>query len=138
MMEEFMSEEERVPERKVVEGVSDNQLQAIDLLIQGVRPGEVAHRVGVARETLWRWRQRPEFRRQLELQRFELHASRVDRIWTLVDMAYDVVEEHLEEGDSQVALRLLGLAGGRLTDTSGDAARHEQKELAEEGPSVDG
>ena len=137
-MEEFMPEEGRAPDRKVVKGLSDQQLQAIVLLVQGVRPGEVAHRVGVARETLWRWRRQPGFRRQLEILRLELHASRVDRIWTLVDMAYDVVEEHLEEGDPQVALRLLGLAGGRLTDSSGDAARHEQEEPAEEDPSDEG
>lgn len=141
MGENPVPKEMGLPDRKVVEGLTDKQLQAIELLVQGIRPGVVAHRVGVARETLWRWRQRPEFRRHIELLRYELHASRVDRIWRLVDMSYDVVEEHLEEGDPQVALRLLDLAGGRLTDTSGDALQHEQREHlelpdpAEDGPS---
>jgi hypothetical protein len=40
-----------------------------------------------------------------------------------VDKAYEVVEEHLDEGDSQVALKLLGLAGGRLTDPGGEGTR---------------
>ena len=115
-------------DRKVVEGLTDKQLQAIELLVQGARPGVVAYKVGVARETLWRWRQRPEFRRHLELLRYELHASRVDRIWTLVDKAYDVIEENLEEGDPQVALRLLNIAGGRLTDTSGAATQQAEYE----------
>jgi hypothetical protein len=85
----------------------------------------VANKVGIARETLWRWRQLPDFRAHLEPLRYELHTARVDRVWTLVDRAYDLVKEHLEEGDSQVALRLLGLAGGRLTDPGGETGRPE-------------
>jgi hypothetical protein len=110
----------------VTKGLTDQQLQAIELLVQGTRPGVIARKIGISRETLWRWRKLPQFRTHLDLVRYELHAARVDRIWTLVDKAYDVVEETLEEGDSQVALRLLTLAGGRLTDPSGEAGRPEK------------
>lgn len=123
MSEQVLPREPAGLEPEITQGLTDQQLQAIEFLVQGLRPGIVARRVGIARETLWRWRQRPEFRQHLERLRSELHASRVDRVWTLVDRAYDVVEEHLEEGDPQVAMRLLGLAGGRLADPGDDGQR---------------
>jgi hypothetical protein len=126
MSEELVPKQTGVPDPKITEGLTDQQLQAIELLIQGSRPGVVARKIGIARETLWRWRQLPEFRTHLERLRYELHTARVDRVWTLVDKAYDVVEEHLDEADPQVALRLLGLAGGRLTDPGGEAGRPEE------------
>jgi hypothetical protein len=95
--------------------LADRHIRAVDLIVSGLKPSAVARELGVSRETLWRWRQLPAFRGQLERLRLELHRARVDRIWALVDKSYDVVEDHLDEGDPQVAMGLLRLAGGRLT-----------------------
>jgi Helix-turn-helix of insertion element transposase len=122
MSDDLVPKDRDVPE-PITKGLAGQQLQAIALLVQGTRPGVVARKIGIDRATLWRWRQLPQFRGHLERLRYELHTARVDRIWSLVDKAYDVVEEHLDEGDSQVALRLLGLAGGRLTDPGGEGTR---------------
>lgn len=100
-----------------IAGLTEPQLRAVELLVQGGKPGAVAEKVGVARETLWRWRQLPTFRDHLVRLRYEFHAARVDRIWALTDKAYDVVEEHLDEGDPRVAIDLLRLAGARLAET---------------------
>jgi len=103
--------------------LTEPQLRAVELLVQGGRPGVVAEKVGVARETLWRWRKLAAFNDRLVRLRYELHAARVDRIWALTDKAYDVVEEHLDEGDPRVAIDLLRLAGGRLTETGEEGER---------------
>jgi hypothetical protein len=96
----------RSPEQaQKIAGLTEPQLRAVELLVQGGRPGAVADKVGVARETLWRWRKLAAFKDQLVRLRYELHAARVDRIWALTDKAYDVVEEHLDEGDPRVANR---------------------------------
>jgi Helix-turn-helix of insertion element transposase len=124
MTDELIPKDAEVPE-PITKGLTDQQLQAIELMVAGGRPGVVARQVDVDRATLWRWRQLPEFQAHLKRVRAELHGARVDRVWTLMDKAYDVVDEHLEEGDSQVALRLLGLAGGRLTDPGGEPGRPE-------------
>jgi hypothetical protein len=114
----------RSPEQaKKIAGLTEPQLRAVELLVQGGRPGVVAEKVGVARETLWRWRQLAAFNDHLVRLRHELHAARVDRIWALTDKAYDVVEEHLDEGDPRVAIDLLRLAGGRLTETGQEGER---------------
>lgn len=114
----------RSPEQaQKIAGLTEPQLRAVELLVQGGRPGAVADKVGVARETLWRWRKLAAFKDQLVRLRYELHAARVDRIWALTDKAYDVVEEHLDEGDPRVAIDLLRLAGGRLTETGGEGER---------------
>jgi hypothetical protein len=114
----------RSPEQaKKIAGLTERQLRAVELLVQGGKPGAVAEKVGIARETLWRWRKLPAFNAHLVRLRYELHAARVDRIWALTDKAYDVVEEHLDEGDPRVAIDLLRLAGGRLTQTGEEGER---------------
>jgi hypothetical protein len=114
----------RSPEHaEKITGLTEPQLRAVELLVQGGRPGAVAEKVGVARETLWRWRQLPAFKDRLIRLRYELHVARVDRIWALTDKAFDVVEEHLDEGDPRVAIELLRLAGGRLTDAGEEGER---------------
>jgi hypothetical protein len=93
-----------------VHGLADAKLRAVEMLVAGVRAGIVAQRLEISRETLWRWRQEPAFRRHVQRLRVELHVSRVDRTWALVDRSLDVVEQHLIEGDLQAAITLLKLA----------------------------
>jgi hypothetical protein len=95
---------------RVVHGLSDAKLQAVVMLVAGDRPGVVAKRLGVSRETLWRWTQDPAFRQHKQRLRVALHVSRIDRTWALVDKSLDVIEQHLSEGDLQAATTLLRLA----------------------------
>jgi hypothetical protein len=98
-------------------GMTDQQLAAADHLVAGLRPGLVAKRVDISREQLWRWRTKDRaFIEHCQRLRFELHASRVDRTWGLVDTALDVVEESLKEGDAHTAMQVLRLPGLNLSD----------------------
>jgi hypothetical protein len=114
-----------------VHGLSDLKLRAVEMLVAGVRPGVVAQRLGVSRETIWRWRREPSFRRHVQRLRVELHASRIDRTWALVDKSLDVVEEHLDEGDLQAALTLLKLARFDPTTALPDGPEDEAPSDAE-------
>ncbi|MEA2579148.1 MAG: Helix-turn-helix of insertion element transposase [Actinomycetota bacterium] len=91
-------------------GLSDKKLRSVEMLVAGVAPGVVAKRIGISRETLWRWRNEHAFREHLQRLRLEFHAARVDRLWNLTDRSLDVVEQHLEEGNLQAANILLRLA----------------------------
>jgi hypothetical protein len=93
----------------LVHGLSDPKLRAVELLVAGVRPGVVARRVDVSRETLWRWRQEPAFRQHLQRLRVEFHVARLDRMWADADRSLDVIEQHLDENDLQAAIALLRL-----------------------------
>jgi len=103
--------------RTTAKALTDKQLRAAELLVAGISPGIVAKDVGLSREQFWRWRtQDPAFMHHVERLRIELHESRVDRIWTLVDSALRVVGDSLEEGDPQIAMQLLRLPGLHLSD----------------------
>jgi hypothetical protein len=93
----------------LVHGLSDQKLRAVELLVAGVRPGVVAKRVGITRETLWRWSKELAFRQHLQRLRVEFHVARLDRMWALADRSLDVVEQHLDENDLQAATALLKL-----------------------------
>lgn len=57
-----------------VTDLSAEQHQAIDLLVAGQTISNIAETLGIHRQTLWRWRQNPEFQRiyrQLRAQRIE-------------------------------------------------------------------
>ena len=118
-------------------GLTDKQLRATELLVAGQRPGAVAKAIGVSREQLWRWRTKnPAFGRHLETLRLELHASRVDRLWTLMDKSLDVVEEALDEGDPQTAMQLLRLPGLHLSD-AGVPSLHNTPAIERGGQALD-
>jgi hypothetical protein len=109
-----------------VHTLTDLKLRAVELLVAGMRPGVVAKRLEVSRESLWRWRQEPAFRRHVQRLRAELHASRIDRTWALVDRSLDVVEEHLEEGSLQAATTVLRLAQLNPTDPLPDGPEEDE------------
>jgi hypothetical protein len=125
------------PSREALEeaakDLTDQKLQAVQLLVAGTKPGVVATLVGISREQLWRWRRDPVFDRHLQVHRLERHSTRVDRVWNMADKALDVIEEALDEGDPQAAIQLLrllakGLGDRAATDDRVDA-RGEREEL---------
>jgi hypothetical protein len=113
--------------------LSDKQLLAIDLLVTGKAVAKVAEEVGVSRETLWRWRQTPEFAVALARRRADVHQTLVDRFWGLSAKAIFVAEESLDEHDPQMAIDILRLAAKGMTDVRVEEASkgHAIKELGE-------
>ena len=68
--------------------LTDQQRTAIDLLVQGLSDGEVAQRIGAARETVCRWRNRdPHFIAELNQRRLEVWQSNRERIRGLISKA---------------------------------------------------
>jgi len=96
--------------------LSDRKVRAAELITTGMKLKTVAEQVGISPEQLWRWRQEQAFIQFLGRLRLEHHQARVNRIWSLSDVALDVVEESLQEGDPKAAMDLLKLVGPGLTD----------------------
>src|SRR4051794_12582509 len=106
---------DRAEERAPVDGLSDQQLEAIDLLMEGMKPTAVAGRLGMSREQLWRWRTHSAaFVARLNHVREEVHGGVVDRLRRIVDESLDVIEESLDEGDPQAATDVLKIAARGL------------------------
>ena len=80
--------------------LSIEQENAIDLLITGKSDGETGKTVGVARQTVWNWRNNdPYFKAELNKRRQALWAASQDRIRSLAADALDVLEEDLQQTD---------------------------------------
>jgi hypothetical protein len=97
----------RIPD---LHGLSDKQLVACDYAVSGMPKKEIAAKVQVRRETIWRWfNQDPLVRNHLRRLRLEAHQARVDRDWIVHDKAMDVIELALEEGDVPTAIAVARL-----------------------------
>lgn len=80
--------------------LSIEQENAIDLLITGKSDGETAKLVGVARQTVWNWRNNDTlFSTELNKRRQDLWSANLDRIRSLAIDALDVVAEDLQQTD---------------------------------------
>ena len=97
--------------------LSSKQAAAIELILSGMKDGEVAERVGVNRKTINRWRNYNEdFRAALIKQRKTQYEQHQDEINGLVSEAIDVMREAMR-GESllmrlraaQAVLRTSGL-----------------------------
>ena len=102
--------------------LSVEQLNAIDILVQGRTDQETAETVGVARETVTRWRNdNPHFTAELNRQRRLIWGDSHDRLRALAGKAVDVLETSLDEGDSRVAVEVLKAIGlyGQVQPPSG-------------------
>ena len=116
-----------------IDGLSDTQREGARLAAQGWRGVDIADHLGVAQETVSRWRRKPEYIAAIEGHLADSRAEVTGRMGDMVQKALDVVEELLDyQYDKALKLRaaiaLLQLAGiGRsMTATrpgrSGDAA----------------
>jgi hypothetical protein len=85
--------------------LSQEQMNAIEHLLQGKSDRAVADAVGVARQTVWEWRNRdPLFIAELNRQRSEMWNEARDRLKILANRALDVVELQLDSGDPKASL----------------------------------
>jgi len=79
------------------ERLSDKQRAAIELLLLGKRPSDIAAALDVDRRTVFRWRQDEPFREELDRCRRELWAGAAERLRALVHPSLDVMEQHLRD-----------------------------------------
>jgi hypothetical protein len=130
--------------------LSVEQLNAIDILVQGRTDQETAETVGVARETVTRWRNdNPRFTAELNKQRRLIWGDSHDRLRALASKAVDVLETSLGDGDSRVALEVLKAIGlyGQVQPPSGPedaesvlwnrAREWAEMEFKKQRPSID-
>lgn len=72
------------------------QLYAVDMLVSGHRDTETAEAVGVARETVTRWRlYNPKFRAELNKRRQEIWSSSADKLRSIFRKSLDAIEEEV-------------------------------------------
>ncbi len=130
--------------------LTDPQLQAIFLLVQGCSDCEVAEQLEVTRETVCRWRNgNPHFIAALHQRRRELWDGAHDKLRGLVGKAVDALEHALGHDDPKVAIELLKMTGvyGNVAAPSGPtkpegvlltwAQAWAGEELGRHGPSDD-
>ena len=130
--------------------LSIEQLNAIDVLVQGRTDQETAEVVGVARETVTRWRNdTPHFTAELNRQRRLIWGDSHDRLRALASKAVDTLETSLGEGDSRVAVEVLKAIGlyGQVQPPTGpedaelvlwaEAKAWAELEISRKGPSSD-
>jgi hypothetical protein len=85
--------------------LSIEQESAIEHLLQGKSDRAVAEAVGVARQTIWEWRNNDIlFIATLNRERAELWKESRERLKDLTGQAVDVLEQQLGNGDPKVAL----------------------------------
>jgi small-conductance mechanosensitive channel len=85
--------------------LSQEQLNAIEHLLQGQSDRATAEAVGVSRQTVWEWRKRdPLFIAELNRQRSEMWTEARERMKSLANRALDVVELQLGSDDPKASL----------------------------------
>ncbi len=113
------------------QGLTIEQLNAIDLLVTGKSDQAVADTVGVSRPTVTSWRLYDAyFQAELNRRRKEVWSASVDRMRALLPKAFDVIERAIDEGSYQAALALIKLAG--LDGVAGEIGADDAKEIIKE------
>ena len=78
--------------------LSDCQMRAIDLTIQGMRDTQIAQTLSINRKTLWRWKtDNEDYRQTLILARMHLHSTTADRCQTIAQKAVAVLGKFLDD-----------------------------------------
>jgi hypothetical protein len=91
--------------------LSIEQHNAIDILILGHTDQEVAEQIGVARETICRWRnENPYFMAELNRRRKDVWQTAQERLRGLVGKAIDILEKALQPDDVKAAVTVLRAA----------------------------
>jgi len=117
------------------------QLNAIDLLLQGQSDREVADQVSVTRQTVTGWRNtNADFIAELNRRRQEVWGGQTDRLRGLVAKAVDILAEDLDgenprlrQGAAIHVLKSVGLYGANLEPrglTDPEAIERERHSLS--------
>jgi hypothetical protein len=92
--------------------LSVEQLNAIDLLIQGKSDQEVAEIIGCDRTTVFRWKSRlPMFAATLAQRREEVFAVALQRLRNLLGKTIDNIEGAIKDGDVKSSFDLVKATG---------------------------
>ncbi len=119
-----------------LDGLSDQQREGARLAAAGWRGVDIADHLGVAQETVSRWRQKPEYIAAVEAILSEARSETVGRLAELTDKALDVMDEMLEyRYDKSLKLRaavaLLQISGiSRAMSTAASATGANAREGA--------
>jgi hypothetical protein len=89
--------------------LTDKQVLAIELLVQGKSQSAVAVSVEVTRRTLYGWRQDEDFRAALHRRRRELWDDYAERLRALVDPALGVLEAEVHDEYDRSRVRAAGM-----------------------------
>jgi hypothetical protein len=85
--------------------LSQEQQNALEHLLQGKSDAATAEAVGVARQTIWEWRNRnPVFIAELNSRRYELWDEARERLKALANRSLDVIERNLDSEDPKASL----------------------------------
>jgi len=96
--------------------LSQKQFMAIDLVVSGMPDGEVARKLGLARQTINKWRNHDiEFKYILECRRLQITESFRDKLTGLAERSIEVLDRNLDSADektqTQAAMTILRLSG---------------------------
>jgi hypothetical protein len=98
----------KTSQRMAYKPLALEQENAVDLLVLGKSDREVAESLGLARETVTRWRhEHPVFIAELNRRRNALWTEAHDRLRTLVGKAVDILEQAVAGGDLKAAVEVL-------------------------------
>ena len=117
---------EKMAKRKRIQNVTNlsiEQLNAIDLLVQGLPDREVAEKTKVSRGTVTKWRlENVFFQAELNKKRKDIWAGAEDKLRALVADAVDVLEKELKNDNLKAAIEVLKSVNlyGNVTAPSGD------------------
>ncbi len=130
--------------------LSVEQLNAIDVLVLGKTDQETADAVGVARETVTRWRNdNIHFAAELNRQQKSIWTASHDRLRSLAGKAVDTLEAAMDAGDTRAAVEVMKAVGlyGQVQPPSGPvdvevvmlekAKEWATLEIIKKGPSAD-
>ena len=85
--------------------LSQEQMNAIEHLLQGRSDRAVSEAVGVSRQTVWEWRNHdPLFIAELNRQRYEMWKEAHERLKSLAHEAVNVLTRGLSSQDENVAI----------------------------------
>lgn len=119
-----------------IDGLTDQQREGARLAATGWRGVDIAEHLGVAQETVSRWRKKPEYVAAIEAILSEARLEVAGRMADLTDKALDVIEDTLDyKYDRRVRLRaaiaLLQLSGvGRATSSRSGQQRPSDQAAA--------
>ncbi len=91
-------------------GLTEEQIQAIPLIIEGKPDAEVGEAIGKTRETVNRWRNHdPDFKRELEAARNSYLEAQIAAVSARAQKAISVLDKLLDSDDEKIRLQAASL-----------------------------